>query len=124
MLQTGGVEFERSGHLQGGEGLMKEAINLHYGICRIQCFWSLIFASAASNVSILCQMCLLCLHLSILLFHCSVLYYSISESALFTKYVVVLLSVLHTVPIEMEIETDIQLKMRTTKLNKDRQKSK
>ncbi len=40
-LQTGGVEFERLGQVEDREVLVKDAIELHYGKCRIQCFWSL-----------------------------------------------------------------------------------
>lgn len=35
------VLFERHGHLLEREGLMKDAIRLHCGECRIQGFWSL-----------------------------------------------------------------------------------
>ncbi len=38
MLQSWDVEFERCGYLWGREGLTKDATELHYGYCRIQCF--------------------------------------------------------------------------------------
>lgn len=40
-LQTVGVEFERSGHFGGTEGLVKDTVELHYRKRGIQRFWSL-----------------------------------------------------------------------------------
>lgn len=40
VLQTGGVSFWRNGRLEGREGIIKEAVDLQYGKCRIQDFWS------------------------------------------------------------------------------------
>ncbi len=34
--QTGSVQFEKSGHLGGSAGLMKDTVELHYGKCGIQ----------------------------------------------------------------------------------------
>lgn len=35
------VEFERRGYLSDSEGLMKDALNLHYGKHRTQGFWDM-----------------------------------------------------------------------------------
>lgn len=40
-LWTGDVKFERQGHIPVREGLMKDAFELLYLKCRVQCFWSL-----------------------------------------------------------------------------------
>jgi len=39
--QTGVEGFQRWGHSLDREVLMKGTVQLHYGYCRIQCFWSL-----------------------------------------------------------------------------------
>ncbi len=41
VLQTERVGIGKSGHLVGRGGLMEYAVQLHYGKCRIQGFWSL-----------------------------------------------------------------------------------
>ncbi len=38
-LQTWSMEFQRRGHLSGRKCLTKDAIEVHYGKCRIHCFW-------------------------------------------------------------------------------------
>ncbi len=68
-LQNEVVGFERSGHLGGREGLMTDALQLHYRKCRIQCscstkdkkiriswllllqFWLFFCSSVSSNIN-------------------------------------------------------------------------
>ncbi len=40
-LRTWHMEFERCGHSLGNKGLSKDALEWHYGNCRVQCFWYL-----------------------------------------------------------------------------------